>query len=368
MHVEPTKVAFVVGLCAAWSLGCGGPTPGATRATPPPLVVPPARVQSAAPVERSAEDAKLSDMLAVLFGERALPDEGAELPNLPALAAPGATDARCTAGDADACLLLGVARAPKGALYAMTHELRGLPCPAKSIRCYTRHIGKRPVKLGDAWGDDAAGAAKALERACMAHRAGACIARWQIARHLAEADAKAWLLVGCLYLDASLACAPAIVEGELLDDPDGALAGRIRTKLGERCIDTQDARRAVACNALAFLEERAVGGAAAPAHAVGAHLTACGLGSSASCTHLLLADGPRPPPPPELTGERLEALLRGRCDPKQHASSDPCLALAAALETGWVVNRDPKAAKVILNEVCDGGRAEACVKIGRKTP
>lgn len=153
-------------------------------------------------------------------------------------------------------------------------------------------------------------------------------------------------LVAQCTADAPLACALA------LRDKRAAKLPAVRTALETSC---KTAPSALACNALAFVEEEA------GRSAQKLHVRACNLGSAMSCAKIV----GKVPAPKGLDADRLVDLLGPRCE--RHDGS-ACVALSEAFARGWVVKRDKARAKEILETACGERIEEACTKLGRKLP
>src|SRR5205807_10147871 len=136
-------------------------------------------------------------------------------------------------------------------------------------------------------------AAQRFERACELGYPGGCLLRGEIADDASD-DARAMEMYrrACNpHLPAACAGVVSLVATKRAHLEDNQLAP-VRAALTTACTDK---RGPDACNALAFLMERGLGGAKEDATA--RHVDACERGSAQSCVRLLVGPGARGPAP-----------------------------------------------------------------------
>lgn len=252
-------------------------------------------------------------------------------------------EARCTAGDAGACLVGGslVADNPKA---FSRFELVDRPC-GKGKRCTTTYYIKQAVAFGAARDRDGKRSRAMYEKACELGNEVGCM--------LAERVEKACSPT------LPIACAMALDPSVELD---AAAKKLIRAKLTMACATRRDEPGPEACNALAYLEDTGGGGPKNPAAARAHHAQACLASGALSCTKLVGGAKPK-----GLTADGFADMMDDRCE--NGTREEVCVALATAYQTGWLVGRDPAAAKRLFTYVCDElGSAEACKRAGKQPP
>ncbi|HEY8075135.1 MAG TPA: hypothetical protein VIF62_13520, partial [Labilithrix sp.] len=258
------------------------------------------------------------------------------------------------ARDANACLLAGLELAPRGKVGRLRASSRVAPCEPMKTDCYVsvRTQAKLPVSRG---GADEARAAERFERTCELGYAGGCLLRGELADGKDDARAIDDYRRACnAHLPSACAGVVSMVATKRAHLEDNQLAP-VRAALVAACTEK---RGPDACNALAFLMERGLGGPKEDASS--RHLEACERGSAQSCVRLLVGPGARGPAP-NVAPAALDATLREACA----AGPDGCYARALALESGWGLARDDAAAGRAMSEACTAGSRSACARAGR---
>jgi TPR repeat protein len=259
---------------------------------------------------------------------------------------------RCEAGNANACVVGGLIATSAKSL--TTSEVT--PCLRGNCRT-TFQVTALALNHAE-HGSDETLASKLLARGCDLGEKVACVQLAQLGRQQGRSPVE--LLSKACNADLPIACATLVATDASKLSPD--LFKQARARLTRMC-DKSD--RPESCNALAFLEERGLGGNKQLRQAEDHHRRACELGSGLSCARLLVGPFARRPPPPKLGAEQLEEVLTARCETRDEAA---CLALTTAFEIGWGVKRDRAQARKVLEDACDDSVEAACRRIGRKAP
>jgi hypothetical protein len=262
----------------------------------------------------------------------------------------GALVESCDNGVREACMVAG-SRA--GALAITSGIEIAMECttPTKQgcVRSFTNTVG---IANWLGHGPDDAGALKLFGKACRFGSRPACAV---IGTYENDPRQAAELFADACSPELPLACAAALAKLDGTRASSRPMFDRIRKALAAACDSSTIAE---ACNALAYMEEAALGGPRS-AEAQTHHARACELGSVTSCTRLLVGPFARMNAPGQLDKRRFEESLSNSCTGEfQYESA--CLALSVAFETGWGVDRDVTKAARFLDEACRLGSVTAC--------